>query len=118
MASRRKQLLTRLIIVVGVLVIVTTVGWLLIRPRLFASMGYVVADEFSRMPADDVALVEWLKQQPGVVEHAVYAHREGKTLKVDFIQVKNLAGSPQFPALDERAGELGYQGGHGFRDDR
>jgi hypothetical protein len=71
------------------------------------------------MPANDKALTEWLRSQPGVVPHTVAIGRfdGGKLLYVGFIQSRNLAGKPPFPDLNGHVGGLGYAESDGpFRD--
>jgi hypothetical protein len=72
------------------------------------------------LPADDERLEEWLKSQPGVIAHHVITRRTGpagKTLKVGFLQVRNLAGEPPFPDLASTCAKLGYSGPNvKFRD--
>src|SRR4051794_5871822 len=79
--------------------------WLLFTHNVRASLSYCVEAEFGKMPADDVRLIEWLKVQPGIVPHTVNVRRFGpkeEELEVGFIQVRTLAGDPQFPNLDQQ----------------
>ena len=115
--SRRKRFVTKIILAALVLAMIPTVSWLIGRHYVYASMGYSMFDHFSQMPSDDNQLVAWLKQQPGVVEHTVHVERQGDSLHVIFIQVRNMARHPSLPLLDERVIQLGYQGGQGFRDE-
>ena len=71
---------------------------------------------FSTMPPDDEQLAEWLKAQPGVVDHTVHFHRADDGLWLIYTQVRNLAGDPPPPDINRAATEFGYHGGQGFRD--
>jgi hypothetical protein len=71
------------------------------------------------MPANDKALYEWLRAQPGVIPRLVAIGRfeDGKLLYVSFTMSRNLAGQPPFPDLDGEVGKLGYTESDGpFRD--
>jgi hypothetical protein len=88
-------------------------GWELFRRSVYPSVGYCVEVRFATAPADDRALCQWLKAQPGVVPHTVHIGREGPdkhVLRVMFIQSRNLAGNPPFPDLVPGCHALGYNG--------
>jgi hypothetical protein len=84
------------------------------------SWGYCVEARFDKMPPKDKSLIEWLREQPGVVPHTVAIGRfeeRGRLLYVMFIQSRNLNGQPPFPDLNAAALELGYMEPDGpFRD--
>jgi hypothetical protein len=71
---------------------------------------YCVKAQYSRVPADDLGLDHWLKEQPGVVPHTVQISRERDMLHVVFIMVRNLRGQPSFPDLSQACDSLGYTG--------
>jgi hypothetical protein len=83
-----------------------------------ATLIYSVEAEFAEMPADDKALEEWLRTQPGVAK-AIVGQREGepRVLVVWLIMVRDGWGRPPFPDLEAKCDELGYRGRAGrFRD--
>ncbi len=72
------------------------------------SASYVVAAEYRQLPESDEALLEWIRQQPGVISHTVRARRTGERLEIGFMQSQNLFGKPAFPPLETTAASLGY----------
>ena len=93
--------------IILLLVLVLGEGWWLAH-KIKSSNGYNVQAEFAQLPPNDEALEEWLRQQPGVVEHAVHVERNGQNVRVFFIIVQNLRKQPPFPRLEEQAAVLGY----------
>lgn len=76
------------------------------------SFVFCVEARFDKLPKDDDLLVEWLKTQPGVVPHTVYAQRigeKGSLLEVYLIQSTSVSRHPPFPDLDAKCAELGYE---------
>ena len=71
--------------------------------------GFGLRAEFDTLPPDDEALEAWLKSCPGVSETAS-VEREGKSLRVVFVQCRNIAGQPPVPDLDAKCESLGYTG--------
>jgi hypothetical protein len=105
--------------VAAVVLGVAYAGWAVFCHNVHASLGYVVEARFEKMPANDKALVEWLRSQPGVIPHHVAIGRfeNGKLLYVSFTMSRNLAGQPPFPDLNGEVSGLGYTGSDGpFRD--
>jgi hypothetical protein len=64
--------------------------------------------EYARMPADDLNLVQWLRAQPGVVEHTVHVKREGRVLRVWLMMMQDMRGSQPLPDLSRACDSLGY----------
>lgn len=103
---------TVVLAVIATLVIAVLGTWFLFTHNARVSFSYCVEAQFTIMPVDDERLAAWLKDQPGIVPHTVLVRRFGsdsKELEVGFIQVRTLAGSPQFPKLDEKCAALGYE---------
>jgi hypothetical protein len=99
----------RLFVLLPIAVIAVAAYWFV--SAVHASYGYSVESEFTLLPANDVRFQQCLKAQPGVVEHTVRVERAGTkdtTLKVHFIQSRNLLGKPDFPALDRACRDFGY----------
>ncbi len=93
------------------LVAVTVCAVLVHSVRLITvSWFYGVKATYSQVPVDDRQLEEWLKVQEGVVPHTVHVSREGNSLRVVFIQVRNGYGKPAIPDLPKACGSLGYEG--------
>jgi hypothetical protein len=77
------------------------------------SYNYGFEARFTTLPPDDDALVQWIKQQPGVVSSGVgvivlRSGNDAKTIRVTFTQVRNLNGIPPTPDLDTACASLGY----------
>jgi len=86
------------------------------RQFVYASFGFCLEGEFTTLPVDDKALCEWMKTQPHVYPYNVAVCRvgpDGKTVRVSFIQARNLAGHPPLPDLDGACEALGYAGPKG-----
>jgi hypothetical protein len=73
-----------------------------------ASRGYVVRAEFADLPASDRKLEEWLRNQPGVVEHTAHVIRDGKALRVGWIMTQNGYRIPRTPDLQTAWLRMGY----------
>jgi hypothetical protein len=86
--------------------------------NMTAAVGYEAVAFFTSMPANDDALSEWLRRQPGVIAHSVEVSRHDEALEVAFIQSRNLCGRPRLPNLDAQVDALGYEGSTSFRDRR
>jgi hypothetical protein len=71
---------------------------------------YAQRIEYTTLPADDAALVEWLRAQPGVSGAAV--SREGRVLVVSFSM--RTMGSAPGPDVIAEAERFGYQGRGSF----
>jgi IS4 transposase len=107
-------------IVVGATILMALAGgiWFAFQ-SIRISFIYSLKAEFTAMPADDRELENWLRGYPGVVPHTVWILREGNSLRVTFIQVRDVMGQPPFPELNEQCESLGYVGPDGrFRDYR
>jgi hypothetical protein len=99
-------------------VILATV--LVARRTLHASLGYTVESQFAQLPPNDSQLTAWIQSQPGILARTVHVERvgsDGKTIRVFFLQSRNLAGEPPLPDLDTACNRVGSAAPvHGFRD--
>jgi hypothetical protein len=98
-----------LIAVVAILAAVVGAWWLYTH-TVDWTWGCGGRADFSALPPDDAALEGWLKEQAGVVPYTVHVMREGKTLKVLYTQVRNLANEPPRLDLNEACKNFGYEG--------
>lgn len=103
----------RWVIAIAAVAVVLILGGIqVVRKTLRASIGYTVESRFARLPSDDDdRLTTWIQSQPGIVGHTVHVERvggDGKTIRIFFIQSRNLAGDPPFPDLDGACDRLGY----------
>ena len=72
--------------------------------------NYTVQATFDSMPQDDVELLKWMANQPGVVGQSVHVERAPGTkfVKVDFRMTRPLLGEPGLPDVDQAWAHLGY----------
>ena len=101
----------RIIIKTVVALVVILAGVQVVRKNMHGSFGYAVESQFAQLPADDSQLTAWIQSRPGIVAHTVHVERVGeneKTIRVFFIQSRNLAGEPPFPDLDGACSRFGY----------
>ena len=106
------------LVAVGVLLAAIGAAWygLHYLPR---DLGYEVETEFAALPADDEALAEWLRAQPGVYLASVQREAAGQQwrLVVGVGMTRDGWGRPPFPDLTSKCTEFGYRGQTGgFRD--
>jgi hypothetical protein len=93
------------------LVVVTFLG-VLLHALLFIPSSRLYSEKaiYSQMPADDVSLERWLKDQQGVVPHTVHTSRQGNAIRASFIMVRDGHGRPAFPNLSKACESLSYAG--------
>ena len=72
------------------------------------SISYAFAAEFTELPADDDALTEWFRSQPGVIR--AYINREQQTIKINLMISRDLFGHPPIPEPESQWERLGYKG--------
>jgi hypothetical protein len=99
-----------IITTVTLVVVALGLGAFLWIRKMPVSCGYVVAAEFTKMPADDSALIRWIEDQEGIVEGTVDASRRNQRLKLSFILSTGILDPPKVPDLDGACARLGYIG--------
>jgi hypothetical protein len=75
-----------------------------VKPSIIYSYRFTA----TKMPADDVGLENWLRNQPGIVR--AFANRKANVVRVDFIVSRDLLGNPANPDLQQGFSLLGYHG--------
>jgi hypothetical protein len=101
----KKWILIILLVAATIMLLVAAIN------QIPASRGYCVEACFSEAPADDGAFENWLKSQPGVVEHTVHVRRTSTTppkLELVLIMSQNGWLEPPFPDVATAAHDLGY----------
>ena len=84
-----------------------------------ASRVYTVGAGFTSLPESDDKLQDWLREQPGVVDHTVHITRgQDQTLELTFIITQNTWKTPPFPDIETKCDELGYELSSRFTDVR
>lgn len=85
-------------------------GWLALR-QIPASFGYGIRVEFDTLPANDKPLEEWMKAQPGVVEHTVHVARNGNSVGMLWIMTQSIGPrGPPVPDFRTAFERFGYKG--------
>jgi hypothetical protein len=112
----RPTVVTKWILASSVFLVIGGIVWYSLI-SLKTPYAFSVETSFAVTPADDEALISWLRAQPGVIAKWVWVERRGKVLRVNFSQERDSWGEPPIPDLDSKCKELGYLGAAGrFRD--
>lgn len=94
-----------LIIAIGAIIMIPIVQ--LYINNFKPTIGYGIRAEFRRLPADDAALIAWMKEQPGVIN--CHVNRDSDTTIVVYWNMsQNMAGPPT-PELRDVFDTFGYK---------
>ena len=71
------------------------------------TIGYGIRAEFRSLPADDAALIAWMKEQPGVIN--CYVNRDSDTIIVVYWNMSQNVAGPPTPELRDVFDTFGYK---------
>lgn len=78
--------------------------------RSSPAIRYELCAEFAEVPADDRALEEWLRNEPGVSNQSSYVNREQNAIRISWEMSRDTMGYPPRPDFIKNFGRLGYHG--------